>query len=40
LVDVGARILGKPPATQTTDVHDHGLLGPVRLLREATVNDS
>jgi hypothetical protein len=34
LVDVGARILGKPPTMQTTDVHDHGLLGPVRLLRE------
>jgi hypothetical protein len=40
LVDVGARILGKPPTMQTTDVHDHGLLGPVRLLREATMNDS
>ena len=40
LVDVGARILGKPPTMQTTDIHDHGLLGPVRLLRAAITDDS
>lgn len=38
LDDVGARILGKPPTMQTTAVHDHGLLGPVRLLRETSMN--
>ncbi len=27
---------GNEPQMQTTTVHDHGLLGPVRLLREAT----
>ena len=25
---------GSEPQMQTTEVHDHGLLGPVRLLRE------
>ena len=28
------------PRMQTTTVHDHGLLGPVRLMREATTNPS
>ena len=27
---------GNEPQMQTTTVHDHGLLGPVRLVREAT----
>jgi hypothetical protein len=27
---------GIDPQMQSTSVHDHGLLGPVRLMREAT----
>ena len=34
LPDVAAQIAGGPPAMQQTSVHDHGLLGPVRVLRE------
>lgn len=34
--DIIWQISGGEPQMQTTDVHDHGLLGPVRLIREAT----
>ena len=33
--DVVTRLAGMEPRMQTTDVHEHGLLGPVRLVREA-----
>ena len=33
--DIVTRVAGKEPRMQTTEVHDHGLLGPVRLVREA-----
>ena len=36
--DIVAELNGLPEAMQTTDVHDHGLLGPVRLLRIDDVN--
>jgi hypothetical protein len=32
--DIMTEIAGREPRMQTTEVHDHGLLGPVRLLRE------
>jgi hypothetical protein len=35
--DIIWQISGGEPQMQTTEVHDHGLLGPVRLLRETTV---
>ena len=34
--DIVTRIAGIEPRMQTTEVHDHGLLGPVRLRREPT----
>ena len=34
--DIVTRWGGNEPQMQTTTVHDHGLLGPVRLLREGT----
>jgi hypothetical protein len=34
--DIVTRLGGTEPRMQTTEVHDHGLLGPVRLVREAT----
>lgn len=33
--DILMELAGMEPRMQTTEVHDHGLLGPVRLLREA-----
>ena len=33
--DIVTEIAGTGPRMQTTEVHDHGLLGPVRLLRES-----
>jgi hypothetical protein len=33
--DIMSEVGGQPPQMQTTEVHDHGLLGPVRLVREA-----
>ena len=33
--DIVAQIAGTGPQLQTTEVHDHGLLGPVRLVRES-----
>jgi hypothetical protein len=38
LPDVFGHLAGDPTAMQTTTVHDHGLLGPVRVLREADVD--
>ncbi len=32
--DIVTQVSGVEPRMQTTEVHDHGLLGPVRLLRE------
>ncbi|MET0862233.1 MAG: glycosyl hydrolase [Microbacterium sp.] len=34
LPDVFAQMVGDPTLTQQTDVHDYGLIGPVRLVRE------
>jgi hypothetical protein len=34
--DIVTEIGGMEPRMQTTEVHDHGLLGPVRLLRQPT----
>ena len=34
--DVMSQLGGIEPRMQTTEVHDHGLLGPVRLVREGT----
>jgi hypothetical protein len=31
--DIVAELSGRGDAMQSTDVHDHGLLGPVRLVR-------
>jgi hypothetical protein len=36
--DITAKWAGIGPRMQTSTVHDHGLLGPVRLLREATAD--
>ena len=33
--DIVRELAGLEPGMQTTEVHDHGLLGPVRLVREA-----
>jgi hypothetical protein len=33
--DVVTQLTGMEPRMQSTDVHEHGLLGPVRLIREA-----
>jgi hypothetical protein len=36
--DIITEIAGSTPRMQSTEVHEHGLLGPVRLLREAAAS--